>query len=157
MVATGNWRLTAIDMTSQQWRLVKELFEATLERDSEERGAFLAGACSGDDEVRQEVESLLVAHNRDSGFMNEPVGKLLPNDKPILTAGQRFGNYEEISLLGQGGMGQVHLALDTRLGRKVALKLLPSSYVHDADRVQRLETGSPRCVGTQSSKHRHHS
>jgi len=126
-------------MTSQQWRLVKELFEATLERDSEERGAFLAGACSGDDEVRQEVESLLVAHDRDSGFMNEPVGKLLPNDKPILTAGQRFGNYEEISLLGQGGMGQVHLALDTRLGRKVALKLLPSSYVHDADRVQRLE------------------
>jgi len=126
-------------MTPHQWRLVKEVFESALERDSEKRAAFLAQACGGDDEVRQEVESLLVAHDRDSGFMNEPVGRLMPNDKPLLVAGQRFGNYEEISLLGQGGMGQVHLALDTRLGRKVALKLLPSSYVHDVDRVQRLE------------------
>jgi len=126
-------------MTSQQWQLVKEVFEATLECDSKERTAFLDGACCGDDEVRKEVESLLTAHDRDGDFMNEPIGKLIPDDKPILTAGQRFGHYEEISLLGQGGMGQVHLALDTRLGRKVALKLLPISYIHDADRVQRLE------------------
>src|SRR5678816_701965 len=103
-------------MTSQQWQLVKEVFEATLECDSKERTAFLDGACCGDDEVRKEVESLLTAHDRDGDFMNEPIGKLIPDDKPILTAGQRFGHYEEISLLGQGGMGQVHLALDTRLG-----------------------------------------
>ena len=126
-------------MTSAQWNLVKELFEAALERQQPERSAYIAGACHGDDEVRREVESLLLAHERDSSFMNEPVGTLLPGDEPILAAGQRFGHYEQISLLGQGGMGQVYVAVDTRLGRKVALKLLPSSLTNDPAYVLLLE------------------
>jgi len=71
--------------------------------------------------------------------MNQPVGHLLFDDNPVLAAGQSFGHYEEISPLGKGGMGQIYLALDTRLGRKVALKLLPSTCANEADRVQRLE------------------
>ena len=94
-------------MTTAQWNHVKEVFEAALDRRQPERSAYIAGACHGDDEVRREVESLLSAHDRDSNFMNEPVGTLLPNDEPILAPGQRFGHYEQISLLGQGGMGQV--------------------------------------------------
>jgi len=127
------------NVTSAQWQLVKELFEAALDRPQSERSAFIANACHGDDEVQCEVESLLLAHERDSGFMNEPLGTLLPTDKPILAAGQRFGHYEQISLLGQGGMGQVYVAVDTRLGRKVALKLLPSPLTVDPAYVQRLE------------------
>jgi len=125
-------------VTSERWQQVKELFEAALERGPAEQAVFLAQACGGDEEVRREVESLLAAHEGDSSFMNMPVGNLLISDEPMLAAGQRFGQYEEISPLGEGGMGQVYLAVDTRLGRKVALKLLPSSYTGDAERVRRF-------------------
>ena len=126
-------------MTSEQWQQVKGLFEAALERPQPERAAFVTAACPADDEIRAEVLSLLTAHERDPGFMNQPVGNLLADEKLVLHSGQRFGNYEISSPLGKGGMGQVYLALDTRLGRKVALKLLPSSHTYDANHVQRLE------------------
>jgi serine/threonine protein kinase/Flp pilus assembly protein TadD len=126
-------------VTTQQWQLVKELFEAALERDDEDAAAFLAQACPEDVEVRAEVESLLTAHARDSGFMNQPAGNLLIDRNPVLLTGQHLANYEVISTLGKGGMGQVYLALDTRLGRKVALKLLPFSNTSDPNHVQRLE------------------
>ncbi len=126
-------------MTSEHWQRVKELFEAASERGPTERAGFLAQACVDNEEIKQEVESLLAAHDADSGFMNTPVGNLLADHKPLLAPGQRFGQYDEILLLGEGGMGQVYLAVDTRLRRKVALKLLPSSYTNDAERVRRFE------------------
>lgn len=126
-------------MTSEQWQHVKELFEEALERAQHDRAAFVAAACPEDEEIRAEVLSLLTTHEQDSVFMNQPVGNLLPDEKPVLHPGQCLGNYEISSPLGRGGMGQVYLALDTRLGRKVALKLLPSSRTNDADHVQRLE------------------
>ena len=127
-------------MTSQQWEQVKDFFEAALERPQPDRADFVAAACPGDDEISAEVLSLLKAHERDPVFMSEPVGNLLPDEKPILQTGQRLGIYEMTRPLGKGGMGQVYLAsIDTRLGRKVALKLLPSSYTYDADHVHRLE------------------
>ena len=81
-------------MNSERWQLVKELFEAALERAPADRAAFLAQACAGDEEIRREVESLLAADEGDSGFMNTPVGNLLLSDEPMLVAGQRFGQYE---------------------------------------------------------------
>ena len=126
-------------MTSEQWQQVKELFEAALDHPQSDRADIVAAACPEDDEIRAEVLSLLKAHERDPVFMNEPVGNLLPDEKPILHTGQSLGNYEISRPLGKGGMGQVYLALDTRLGRKVALKLLPSSYTYDTDHVHRLE------------------
>ncbi len=126
-------------MTSEQWQRVKELFEASLERDETKRTAFLLEICPEDAEIRVEVQSLLAAHDRDSGFLNQPAGNLLPDEEPILLSGQRLGTYEILSPLGKGGMGQVYLAIDNRLGRRVALKFLPSSYSHDSLQIQRLE------------------
>jgi serine/threonine protein kinase/tetratricopeptide (TPR) repeat protein len=56
-----------------------------------------------------------------------------------IAAGTRFDRYEILSPLGKGGMGEVYLALDTRLKRKVALKLLPAQFTQDADRMRRFE------------------
>ncbi|HEX5875988.1 MAG TPA: hypothetical protein VFY60_15170, partial [Pyrinomonadaceae bacterium] len=76
-------------MTSEQWQRVKHLFEAALDRSDPERVAFLSEACPEDDDVRAEVQSLLSAHDRDTEFMNRPLGNLLPDEKPILVTGQR--------------------------------------------------------------------
>ena len=126
-------------MTSEQWQRVKHLFEAALDRSDSERAAFLIEACPEDDNVRTEVQSLLSAHDRDAEFMSQPLGSLLPDEKPILVTGQRLVNYEVHAQLGKGGMGEVYLALDLRLGRKVALKLLPSAYTNDSEHVRRLK------------------
>jgi eukaryotic-like serine/threonine-protein kinase len=126
-------------VTSKRWERVKELFEAASELGPVERTPFLVQTCDGDEELRREVESLLAAHDADSGFMNKPAGNLLIDNRPLLAPGQHFGQFQEISLLGEGGMGQVYLVLDTRLRRKIALKLLPSSHTNDAARVRRFE------------------
>src|SRR5262249_60049394 len=64
---------------------------------------------------------------------------LFKEDQADLTVGQRIGQYKILSLLGRGGMGEVYLAYDSKLGRKVALKLLPASFTQDQERVRRFE------------------
>ncbi|HLO00211.1 MAG TPA: protein kinase [Pyrinomonadaceae bacterium] len=130
-------------MTPERWQQVKELFNSALERDRAQRSAFLAEACRGDDYLRHEVESLLSSHERDGQFIDTPafaLAKDLLTDKhSAITVGKSLGSYRILSILGRGGMGEVYLAEDTRLGRKVALKLLPSLLAADQDRLRRFE------------------
>jgi serine/threonine protein kinase/Tol biopolymer transport system component len=129
-------------MTSERWQHIDELFHATLECAPEKRAAFLDQACLDDIDLRKEVESLLSSHERDGGFLDIPAYELaagfLTEALGGLTAGQQIGPYKILGPLATGGMGEVYLAQDHRLGRKIALKLLPTDFARDEHRVRRF-------------------
>src|SRR5947209_1120662 len=130
-------------MTPERWQQVKALFHAALEREPKFRADFLVKACGADQSLRAEVESLISSHEEEGSFIDAPAfaaaASLLADEPVALQAGQQFGAYEIVVPIGRGGMGEVYLAADRRLGRKVALKLLPTSFTQNADRLRRFE------------------
>jgi eukaryotic-like serine/threonine-protein kinase len=130
-------------VTPERWQQVKELFRSALGREEEGRAAFLDQACEGDDGLQREVESLLASFEESDSMIQGPVARaaaeLITSEQSDSLVGQRLGHYEITDLLGEGGMGTVYLATDTKLGRKVALKLLPAYLTSDADRLRRFE------------------
>jgi serine/threonine protein kinase/Tfp pilus assembly protein PilF len=129
-------------MTPEHWEQIKRQFHAALEYEPAERAAFLARECAGDGPLRHELESLLASHERAKNFIETPASDvaaaLLSEDKHGLVAGQTVGPYKIAGVLATGGMGEVYLADDARLGRKIALKLLPTQFIVNADRVRRF-------------------
>ena len=128
-------------MTPERWQKVKGIFEAALERAPAERSDFLAQACGEDTSLRREVESLLTAHEKDGSFMDSPAYKAAAEiliDQQQLAAHQTIGHYKIVSFISRGGMGEVYLALDTKLDRKVALKILPVDVASDMQRMRRF-------------------
>jgi serine/threonine protein kinase len=130
-------------MTPERWQQVKEIFNSAISYRPEERGLFISRACSGDENLRSEVESLIASHEQSGSFIDQPAfeaaASLLVGDRAELRPAQEIGSYEVISFISRGGMGEVYLAEDKRLGRKVALKLLPASFTTDDDRLRRFE------------------
>src|SRR5215510_7235453 len=130
-------------MTPERWQRVNELFHCALEREPAQRVAFLDQACGEDPELRKEVESLIGSNENSDSFIDAPgfgaAVQLLDDESPDLSVGQHVGQYKILSLLGSGGMGKVYLAQDSKLGRKVALKLLHASFTKDDQRVRRFE------------------
>jgi len=127
-------------MTPERWKQVDQLLQEALGRDSAERAAFLAEACGADDELRHEVESLLDFHDRAENFIEAPPSDVAADWLAVeeSRAGQTIGHYQLIRRIGRGGMGEVYLARDARLGRHAALKLLQTSLTQDAARVRRF-------------------
>ena len=130
-------------MSPERWAAVDRLYHAALARPVRERAAFLAEACAGDEELRREVESLLAqgasaeaALTR--GAVVAAAGLVTDIGRSVL-AGRRLGTYQILAPLGAGGMGEVYRARDTRLGRDVAIKILPRAFTADADRLARFE------------------
>ena len=120
-------------MTPDRWAVVKKVVEAALDRAESERSDFLAAACASDPVLRAEVEALLKARGEaaEAGHRSTTA--------PASLTGTTVGSYLVLEKLGAGGMGEVYLALDTRLGRRVALKFLASEFTSDPERVRRFQ------------------
>lgn len=109
------------------WARLEKLFYAAIEMDPAQRSVFLDQQCSGDTELRRDVESLLESSDKTIGFLREPIGQLAQSLAPDTEhAGQRIGSYQLIKLLGEGGMGRVYLATraDQLYHQDVAVKLM---------------------------------
>ena len=129
-------------MTPDRWNQISQLCHAALALDEQERRQFLVTVCEGDDGLRQEVESLLAASASAERFLDRPAiaGAQLANDSVTSAViGRRLGVYEVQSLVGVGGMGEVYRAYDTKLGRAVAVKILPRAFTSDGDRLARFQ------------------
>ena len=130
-------------MTPERWQKVEAIFQDALDRPAQERASFLEQACRDDDELRNEADTLLAAHESAGDFIEQPA---LSHDARFIfaqTGGDKVGNevgaYRIVDRLGAGGMGEVYLAEDSRLDRLVALKLLPAYFAADDERLARFQ------------------
>jgi len=130
-------------MTPERWQKIEDLFQsARVRTTAAERAAFLDGACGGDTQLRAEVEALLAAEDSAGSFINTSAVKvaagIIADERAAEMLGQTVAHYKILSPLGAGGMGEIYLAEDAELGRKVALKFLPDYTLVDDERVRRF-------------------
>jgi Tol biopolymer transport system component len=131
-------------MNPERWQQIDAVFREALERSPEFRASFIAEACNGDTSLQQEIEQLFASLDASGSFLERPAGESFGfNGKvphgPTLANGQKLAHYQIVSQIGVGGMGEVYLANDIKLDRRVAIKILPSQFTKDAAQVQRFE------------------
>ncbi len=124
--------------TPDRWQKIEALYHAALERDPASRAPFLDGACGSDSALRKEIESLLAEATEGQGLLDQPAAGLLAEFGTIeLNSGTRLGPYQIEAVIGQGGMGKVYRARDTRLGRIVAIKTSSARFIQRFEREAR--------------------
>ncbi|MCU0238445.1 MAG: protein kinase [Pyrinomonadaceae bacterium] len=123
-------------MEKERWQEISKIFNSALEKKTSERKDFLAKACGEDENLRQEIELLLNAHESKDSFIDAQISPEIPSLD--LKKGDSIASFEIEKLLGKGGMGEVYLAKDKRLNRNVALKILPPANASDPSANKRL-------------------
>lgn len=127
-------------MDPERWRRIESVYHSALRRNPKDRSAYLAAACAEDRDLRDEVASLLAQD--DSTLLLDESTQDLPlrgsRSLPALTPGETLGHYRIESVLGQGGMGRVYRAVDTRLGRCVAVKISADEFSQRFEREARV-------------------
>jgi eukaryotic-like serine/threonine-protein kinase len=121
------------------WARVKSVFERVLALPETDRAAFLSQACGSDVLLRQRVDALLASHDAGQSFLERSASSELelrgPLDDP---SGRTAGTYRLLSRIGAGAMGEVYLAHDDKLDRRVAVKLIAKALADDSDRLRRF-------------------
>jgi serine/threonine protein kinase len=125
-------------MEAERWQQIEELFHAALNRDGDQRDLLLAKIRADDEALYLEVQSLLACKEQAESFFEESASALAA-EMFGNWVGETIGPYQVLSVLGGGGMGEVYLAQDARLGRRIALKLLPPQFTNDKDRLRRFQ------------------
>jgi serine/threonine protein kinase len=127
-------------MTTNKWHEIERLYHAARDLKPEARREYLVDACSGDDSLRDEVESLLAHDQHAASFLeDEETGSVAGSAEPSVPAGEAIGPYVQLEFVAKGGMGEVFKARDKRLDRTVALKFLPTSYAKDTGSLARFQ------------------
>jgi eukaryotic-like serine/threonine-protein kinase len=142
-------------MTPERWKQVEALYHAARTRPSGERAGFLTDSCGDDESLRSDVESLLNEPVSDDGFLDLPAPAAAHSTSevtPAAMSGHMLGGYHLQALLGAGGMGEVYRARDPKLGRDVAIKVLPAEFTADPERRARLEREA-RILATLNHPH----
>ena len=119
---------------------MRAVFEHALTLPASERSNYVASACVGREGVRQQVDRLLASHERADDFLETPVA--IPSAESTVASdlqGTQIGPYRLDTRIGAGGMGEVYRARDTRLGRAVAIKVLPSHVANDTQARERFD------------------
>ena len=120
-------------MSPDRWQRIEKLFHAARALPLSERPAFLT-SCDIDGQLRREIETLLDDSASDDGFVDRPAAAAVAS-----MSGRFLGGYRLQALLGSGGMGEVYQAHDSKLGRPVAISILPQAWSRDSDRLARFE------------------
>jgi eukaryotic-like serine/threonine-protein kinase len=136
-------------MKADQWHQIEQLYHAARDREPAAREQFLRDACA-DEHVRSEVESLFRREDQADSFLEAPAlevtAEAFAQGRTRSMFGRVLGHYEITTFLGAGGMGEVYRARDSRIGRDVAVKLLPPALAKDPERLRRFEQEA-RAVG----------
>ncbi|MBA3357299.1 MAG: protein kinase, partial [Pyrinomonadaceae bacterium] len=128
--------------TPESMQQLEELFHEAVGLESQLRADFIARIRDSNPKLVAQLESLIAAHEQPDILIDSPAfeaaAEMIADTQPALAVGQVFGYYQIVALLGRGGMGEVYLASDTKLDRKVALKLLPAEFTNHKDLLRRF-------------------